>query len=267
MAIKQSKHVIPVKDAVPVLISSGMEEAARFHLSSNFVINADEDGTVVDYDEATNIMVVKYKSGKCRAVDLAPNIVKNGGGGFFLSNILITDLKVGDKFKKDSVLAYHKDFFKNDRFNNCRMVMGTLAKVAIMSTYNTYEDSTCITHSLSDRCSTEMCFKKAAVVGKNSNVFYMVEKGQRIHVGDSLITYDTSFEDDSINALLATLGEENKASALEGSRNEVKSKYGGVIEDIKIYSTVDLDDMSPSLRKIVNSYYKLINITLWITCH
>lgn len=258
-AIKQSKHVIPVKDSSPVLISNGFEEVARFHLTSNFVVNAEEDGEIVDYDEQSKIMIAKYKSGKCRAIDLSPNIVKNGGGGFFLSNILTTELKVGSKFKKDDVLAYHKDFFKNDRFNNCRMTMGTLAKVAIMSTYNTYEDATCITQQLSERCATEMCFCKSAVVGKNSNVFYMVKKGQEISVGEPLISFDTSYEDDTINQLLANLGQEDKDNIMEGARNEIKSKYSGVIEDIKIYPTVDLDEMSPSMRKIVNAYYRDIN--------
>ena len=258
-SIKQSKHVIPVKKSAPVLISNGMEEVARFHLTSNFVINAEEDGEIIDYDEESQIMIAKYKSGKCRAIDLSPNIVKNGGGGFFLSNKLVSDLKVGAKFKKNDVLAYHKDFFKNDRFNNCRMVMGTLAKVAIMSTYNTYEDSTFITHKLSEDCATEMCFCKSAVIGKNSNVFYMVQKGQEISVGDPLIQFDTSFEDETINTLLANLAKEEKENIMEGARNEIKSKYSGVIEDIKIYPTIDLAEMSPSLRKIVNAYYRGIN--------
>ena len=251
--------MVPVVNSSPVLISNGMEEVARFHLSSDFVINADEDGEIVDYDEDLNIMIAKYKSGKCRAIDLTPTIVKNGGGGFFLSNKLITELKVGDKFKKDEVLAYHKDFFKNDKFNNCRMNVGTMTKVAIMSTYNTYEDATFITHSLSHRAATEMCFCKSAVIGKNSNVFNMVKKGDKVTVGDPLISFDTSFEDESINALLANLGSKDKESILEGARNEIKSKYSGVIEDIKIYPTVDLDEMNPSLRKIVNSYYRQIN--------
>ena len=258
-AIKQSKHVIPVKSSSPVLISNGMEEVARFHLTSNFVINADEDGEIIDYDEETNVMIARYKSGKCRAIDLNANIVKNGGGGFFLSNILTTDLKVGDKFKKDSVLAYHKDFFKNDQFNNCRMTMGTLAKVAIMSTYNTYEDGTFITHKFANDAATEMVFCKSAVIGMNSNVFYMVEKGQEVTVGDPLIKFDTSYEDESINTLLANLGEKDKENILEGARNEIKSKYSGIIEDIKIYPTIDLDQMSPSLRKVVSRYYKGIN--------
>lgn len=258
-AVKQSNHVIPVKDSSPVLISNGFEEVARFHLTSNFAINAEDSGEIVDYDKKANIMIAKYKNGKCQAIDLNPRIVKNSGGGFFLTNQLVTDLKVGDKFKKNDVLGYHKDFFTNDKFNNCRMNMGTLAKVAITSSYNTYEDSTFITKQLSERCATEMCFKKSVVVGKNSNVFFMVKKGQTIEIGEPLISFDTSFEDDTINALLAKLGEEDKESILEGARNNIKSKYAGVIEDIKIYPTVDLEEMSPTLRNIVSSYNREIS--------
>lgn len=257
-AIKQSKHVIPVKNSSPVLMSNGMEEVCRFELSSDFVVNADEDGTVVDYDDNLKIMIVKYKSGKTRAVNLGKNIVKNGGGGFFLSNELITPLKVGDKFKKNDVLAYHKDFFTNDKFNNCRMNMGTLSKVAIMSTYDTYQDATMITEKLSDDAATEMCFVRQVTIGKNANVEYIVKKGDEIKVGDSLIQFDTSYEDESLNKLLASLSENEQESVLEGSKNDIHSKYSGVIEEIKIYSTVEVDELSPSLKKIVKNYYNNI---------
>jgi hypothetical protein len=258
-ALKQSKHVIPVKNSSPVLMSNGMEEVCRFQLSSDFAVNAKDNGEVVEYDEDTKIMIVKYNNGEYQAVNLSGTIVKNGGGGFFLSNQLITTLKVGDKFKKDDVLAYHKDFFTNDKFNNCRMNMGTLAKVAIMSTYNTYQDATMITEKLSDEAATEMCFLRQVTIGKNSNVEYIVKKGDEVKVGDSLIQFDTSYEDDSLNSLLANLSEDDQANILEDSKNDIHSKYSGVIEDIKIYSTVDLDELSPSLKKIVSSYYNQIN--------
>lgn len=257
-AIKQSKHVIPVKKSSPVLISNGMEEEIRFKLSSDFCVNAAESGEVIKIDEENKIMIVRYKSGKHQAVKLSGTIVKNAGGGFFLSNILKTDLKEGDKFKNNDVLAYHKDFFTNSRYNNCRMNMGTLTKVAIMSTYNTYQDATMITHKLSEDAATEMCFEKKVVVGKNANVEYMVKVGDTISVGESLITFDTSYEDTDLNALLANLGEEDKESVKANSRNDVPSKYSGVIEEIRLYSTVDLDELSPSLKKIVGDYYKKI---------
>lgn len=258
-ALKQSKHSIPVKKSSPVLISNGMEEVCRFGLSSDFAVNADEAGQIIDYDEESQIMIAKYKSGKCRAINLSGTIVKNGGGGFFLSNKLVTPLKVGDKFKKDDVLAYHKDFFTNDRFNNCRMNVGPLVKIALMSTYNTYQDATMITEKFSEDASTEMCFQKQVTIGKNANVEYMIQEGEEISVGDSLIQFDTSYDDNSLNNLLAALGEDEQKLVMSGSRNDVPSKYSGVIEKIKIYSTVPTDELSPSLRKIVKKYYNKIN--------
>lgn len=231
----------------------------RFKLSSDFVVNADEDGEVVEYDEETNIMVVKYKSGKHRGINLAEFIVKNGGGGFFLSNQLITNLKVGDKFKQNDCLAYHKDFFTSDKFNNTRMNMGTMAKVAIMSTYNTYQDATMISQRLAEAAATEMCFMTQAVIGKNSNILFMIEKGRRISVGDPLIQFDTSYEDDELNILLANIGGDVKDKIMEEAKNTIKSKYSGIIEEIEMYATVPLEEMSPSLRKIFSKYYSKIN--------
>ena len=231
----------------------------RFELSSDFIINADQDGEVVEYDKNSNIMICKYKDGTSRAIDLNPRIVKNGGGGFYLSNILITNLQVGDKFKKNDCLAWHKDFFKHSRYNNTRLTSGTLAKVAIMSTYNTYNDSTVITEKLSKEMSTEMAFNKQVVVGKNSTVDFICNIGDHIEVGSSLIQFDTSFEDDELNKLLSTLSNELQEGIAENSRTNIKSKISGVVEDIKIYSTVELDELSPSLREIVSKYYKKIN--------
>lgn len=260
-AIKQSKHVIPVKKSSPVLISNGVEESCRFDLSSDFVVNAKEDGKVVEYDEESNIMIVEYKSGNHQAINLAPTIVKNGGGGFWESNILITNLKVGDKFKANDALAWNKDFFQNNKLNGCRMNMGTLTKVAIMSTYDTHQDATFITEKLSKDAASEMCFQRSVVVGKNANVSFMARVGDNIEIGQSLIQFDTSFEDNSLNEFLSALSKDPRLEKeiMDSSRNNIKSKVAGVIEDIKIYSTVDIDELSPSLARIVKNYYNKIN--------
>lgn len=259
MACKQSKHVIPVKNASPALISNGVDEAIRFHLSSDFVVNADEDGEVVDYDQKNGVLMLKYKSGKTQAIDLSPHIVKNGGGGFFLNNTLITSLQVGDKFKKDEALAWHKDFFKNDSANGLRMNVGVLEKVAVTSSYDTYNDSTVITQKLAKEAEADMTFCKQVVIGKNSNVYDMRKVGDQISIGDPLMSFDTSFDDSDLNKLLSNLSDENKEVLEENSSNIIKSKYAGRIIDIKIYSTVDVGELSPSLQKIVKSYYNRVD--------
>ena len=106
-----------------------------------------------------------------------------------------------------------------------------------------------------------MCFKKPVVIGRHSNVSQMVSVGQSINTGDPLIQFDDSFEEANINVLLNSLGdnEELKDAVISNNRNIVKSKYSGVIEEIKMYSTADLEDLSPSLQKIFKRYYDKIN--------
>lgn len=259
MACKQSKHVIPVKNATPALIANGSDEAILYNLSTDFVITADEDGKVIDYDKKSQILMLEYKSGKHQAVNLAPTVVKNGGGGFFLSNTLITKYKVGDTFKKDAVIAYHKDFFKDDKFNGVRMNVGVLEKVAIASSYDTYNDSTVITEKLARDAESAMTFCKPVVLGKNSNVYDIRKVGDHVSIGDTLVAFDTSFEDSDLNKLLANLSEENKGILEESATNTIKSKYAGEIIDIKIYSTVEPEELSDSLRAVVEEYYGRVN--------
>ena len=260
-SVKQSRASVPVKNASPVLMSNGSDELCKYYLSSEFVVTADQDGKVVDYDPIAKIMVVEYKDRTHRAINLDKNIVKNGGGGFELSNVLITDLQVGDKFKANDTLAWHKDFFKKIPSQGVRMCVGALVKVAIYSSYNTYEDADFITEKVSHMCETEMVFRIRATIGKNSNVFNMVSVGDEVAVGDALIEFDESFEESDINELLASLGdnEELKGAILQNNRNTRKTDKSGIIEEIKIYSATDLSELSPSLRKIVGDYYKRID--------
>lgn len=259
MATKQAKHVVPVKKASPVLISNGAEQAIHYHLSKDFSFTAEEDGEVVEKDEKTGLFIVKYKSGKTDAVDINPRIVKNGAGGFYLSNQLQTSLKVGDKFKKDDVLAADKNFFTDSKISGNRFNIGSLQKVAVASSYATYEDSSFITKKLSKDMASEVVMDKAVVLGKNTSVEYMVKIGQEVKVGDELITFERSFNEDSLNELLANVGDELKEDIRMAGKDKVKTKYSGVIEDIKIYCTVELEELSPSLRRIVSEYYNKVN--------
>ena len=138
------------------------------------------------------------------------------------------------------------------------MTVGVPEKVAIISPYNTYNDCTVITRKLAADAQANMTFCKSVVVGKNSNVYDMRKVGDHVHIGDPLLSYDTSFEDSDLNKLLATLSDENKELMENESKNVVRSKYAGTIVGIKIYSAVELDEMSPSLRKVVNDYYKTV---------
>lgn len=255
--VKQSKHALPTVKSSPVLISNGSEETVRFHLSSDFAVNAEQDGKVVEKDPNSGIMILEYKDGSHQAVNLKPKIVKNGGGGFFMSNQLETNYNVGDKFKKNDSIAWHKEFFRKDFDGTTRMTVGSLQKIAVMAEYGTHEDATFITKKMSKDMGSEMTFCMSVVVGKNSNIDFIAHEGDHIEVGDTIIQFDTSYDESELNKLLANLAKDPRLmeAVMEDSRNNIKSKYAGKIEAVKVYATVDTDEMSDSLSKAVKEIY------------
>lgn len=258
MATKQSKHIIPIAKASPVLISNGAEQTVQYHLSDDFVVYAKQDGEVVEVNDTTGIIVVKYKDGTHKAINTQPRVVKNGAGGFYLSNKMSCELKIGQKFKKNEILASDKAFFSNTLEGN-KFNIGSLQKVAILSVATNLEDSCFITKKMSSDMSADVVMQKAVSINKNSNVDKMVKIGDTVKVGDELIRIENAVDDDAMKHLLASVGEELGEEIKSLGKTPIKTKYSGVIEDIKIYSTVELDELSPSLRKVVGDYYNKIN--------
>ena len=258
MSTKQSTHLTPVVNGAPALITNGSDKAIQYHLSKDWCFVAKEDGKVVEFDEKNGLMIVEYKNGESDAISINNRMAKNGAGGFYLSKKMIPNYKNGDTFKKNDILAQDRDFFSNsDHFGN-QFNIGPLEKVALLSSASTFEDSTYVTKKVSRDMASEIVMQKQVVLGPNTNVDYIVKIGDEIQSGEELIRFEQSFDEDSLNVLLTNVGEDMKEDIMMNSKEKVKSKYTGVIEDIKIYSSVDLADLSPSLRKIVNKHYTKI---------
>lgn len=256
IAGKQSQHIVPVADAAPALVSNGYDEAVQFHLSDDFVINAEEDGKVVDVNEEVGFVVVQYKSGKTRAINTKPEVVKNSGGGFFMSNQLVpTHVKVGETFKKDEPLAYHPNYFRYSKLNGLRFSIGPLAKMALMSSYNTYEDAGICTQKLAERMRTAIVYKEDGKFKKNNNILSIVKIGDHVNIGDPLIRFDVSVEENELAKYLSKLSEENANLLEEETKNEIKASHAGKVIDIKVYTLLDPSALSPSLGKVVQQYF------------
>lgn len=169
----------------------------------------------------------------------------------------MSDLKEGDKFKKNDILARDKNFF-TESLGNTKFNIGSFQKIACMSSYTTFEDATFITNKLTEDMASEIVYQKQIQLGKNSNVDYFVKIGDTIKSGEPLIQFEQSFEEENLNKFLKNIGEELKEEIKNLGKTAIKSKVSGVVEDIKIYCTVELEELSPSLRNIVKGYYDSI---------
>lgn len=258
MSTKQSTHLTPVSKASPSLITNGAEKSIQYHLSKDWSFIAKDDGKVVELNDDTGLMIVEYKNGESDAISINNRIAKNGAGGFYLSKKMIPNYKKGDTFKKNDILAQDRDFFTNSEHFGNQFNIGTLEKIALLSSAATFEDSSYVTKQVSRDMASEIVMQKQVVLGPNTNVDYMVKIGDTVQSGDELIRFEQSFDEDSLNVLLSNVGEDMKEDIMMNNKEKVKTKYSGVIEDIKVYSSVSLNDLSPSLRKVVNKHYNRI---------
>lgn len=254
MTSKQSCHAIPVMDQCPCLITNGFDSTIQYRTSNDFSYVAKQDGEVIDKDDETNIMVIKYKDGSVHAIDLDEKTVQNGGGGFYLQNKLDTTFKKGDKFKKDAILAFDRHYYKDTGVLGNKLTYGTLVKSACLSNMATYEDSTWSTYRVSRAMSTDITMKEISVViGKNSNIDFVVKKGDRVHNGDDLLRFDTSYSDAEMNEFLGMIRADLEEDIVSLGKNRYTTKHDGVVADIRVYPAIDKEEMSPSLRKFVDT--------------
>lgn len=269
--IQTSKHSMRTKKSSPLLITNGADEAMPYLNSSTYAVKAQDDGIVEEITD--NYMVVKYKSpipntfasdektSQYRMINLKETVKKNSDGGFFITIKLDSTLKKGSKFKKGDILAYDKASFgiahEDDKL---AYNLGVLTKVAIMNNDEGFEDSTSISHALSEALASEVVtMRDTPPLVKSTNIYHLVKVGDPIQEGEPLIIYQNAFEEEDANLLLKSITDEDIVSDL--GRVRIKSKYTGVVQDIKIYRTCEIEEMSSTMQKIVRDYEKGIKAT------
>ena len=266
--IQTSKHGMRTDKSDPQLITSGADEALPYLVSNTFAYKAKDDGTVVEV-VPDNYMIVEYKNevlvsgnktNKFEYINLKEEVQKNSSSGFYITLKLDTDLKVNSKFKKGDVIAYDKHSFDSSigENNNLAYNVGTLAKYAILNTDEGYEDSAIISDALSEGLASDIVLEKVITVTKDTNIYNLVKKGQPINEGDTLLIVQNAYDEEDVNTLLRNLaGSEEEITNL--GRRAITSKVTGFVQDIVIKRTCELNEMSPTLKKIVSNYEKEIN--------
>lgn len=257
--IQTSKHGIRCKRSNPNLITTGADEALPYMISNIFAFKAKGKGTIKDINDER--MIVEYDDGTYDYVDLTERIEKNSSSGFYGVIKLDTDLKVGNKVKEGQIIAYDKESFSSDfgENDNLSYNIGTMCKFAMLNTDEGFEDSAIISEDLSEDMTSDIILKIDKVFDKNTNIYNMVSVGQEIEEGDTLLIAQAAYDEEDVNTLLRNLTVDDEDEVTDLGKIPIKSKVTGVVQDIKIFRTVDIDELSPTLKKIVNAYEKKIN--------
>lgn len=252
MAISQSKHLVPTEHRTSNLVSYDMDRVVPF-VSNDFAFRSKKPGKIVEISD--DIMIIQYDDGTYDDIDLSEHPDKNTDGGFFIMNQMKTDYKVGYRFKENEILAYDPKYIsEKDMFGDHLGEIGTLARIAIVSNGTVYEDAGYISDKIAHELATRITQHKSIILSQFSNIKYMVKKGQHVNANDPLIVFDDT-QDEFTSQMLANMAAEaNDDEEIVASSAPIVSKVTGTIKDIQIYYTVPLENMTPSLQKIIKAY-------------
>lgn len=254
MATKQRGHAVPVRNGCPMLVDTGISTTIHYRTGNDYSVVAKDDGVIKKRDDKLGLMTVEYKDGTKQVIDISMKLAKAGGEGIYLRNQLETTFKEGDKFKKDTILAFDKNFYKDNGYMGNRVHFGALAKSMIASNAATYEDSQWFTKKFSHDAALDITEKKTVSVGKNATVEFVRKPGEHVQVGEELMRFDTSYEDKELNRLLAGVRDDLQETIIDLGKTKIKSKVDGVIDKVLVYPAVPIDELSPSLKKYVKEY-------------
>ncbi|WP_368880441.1 hypothetical protein [Proteus mirabilis] len=257
MATVQGKHLTPTKIQDPYLVGSGADKALAYIIGQSFAFKASENGKITEIDEEKQLCTITYNDGTHSVVDFSPQAAKNSGGGFYIQNKLDLrpEMKVGKKVKKGEIIAIDNSFFKNMLDGSVGFAAGRLTKMALIAQPETYEDSGIITDAMIEDMSSEVINERMVTLKKNTRISRIVKIGDEVDVNDPLVEFE-EVGDGEAEALAALERMDSDTQDMINSRafSSAKAKYTGEIFDIQIFYNTPIEEMEPSLAKIVKDY-------------
>ena len=223
---------------------TGFEATIASRVDESFAATAAMSGKVKSVTEFG--IQVQYDDGSVKGFTIGRRFGSAGGTTF--PHDLTTTLKEGDTFQAGDVLVYHKGFFKPDRFNprTVRWMNGTTARVALLESNQTLEDACAVSAEFASRVTTRLTQVKHITVAFDQEVHDLVKIGQKINHHEELCKLEDSV---TSNAKLFSQETLNTLRSLSGKAPT--AKVSGTVDDIVVYYHGDIQDMTESLKQVV----------------
>jgi len=242
----QASHVCGCENYTTARMRTGYEKILPHRTSDKFAKAADEDGTIVDIDNKLEIMKIRYKSGREESISFAD--YEGEVSGLNIHHNLVLNVKLGEKVKEGDILVYNSGFFKPDpQSKQVNHTHGFTAYTAVMEVDDTHQDSSAISKDIAEKLVIQPTELRTVKVTSSTDIIDIVKVGTEININDKLCI----IEDEAISALAGS--EELALLAEELNVKQPKAEYAGTISKIDVFYAANIDDMTPSLAKVVRS--------------
>lgn len=195
-------------------------------------------------DKTDYSLTVQYKDGTIEVIELGN---KYGAmEGSIYPHTIVSDFNKGDKFKKSDYLAYNTNFFERDWLDKSKLILkfSKDVTVALAMTTETFEDSSAISSSFSEKMASYLIKERKFIIDFNKHIVNLLPVGTEVEPNDVLFTL-LDEDTDYTNLSESTIEMLKNLAALSP-----KAKVKGVIDRYEIKYNGDIQDMSPTLRKL-----------------
>lgn len=233
------------------MLRTGYEQIVPHRTGDLFATTAKKPGKVVSVSK--DGIIVEYADGERQGIQLGRRY--GNASGLTMPHTISTDLKEGDTFEIGSPIAYNVNFFERDVLDSSQLVLKStmLARVALLESPDTFEDSSAISKELSIKLTAEQTKIKDIVVNFDQEIHRMVREGDKVEPESILCIIE-----DAMSARNDFLDEDTLDTLKVLGSPSPQAKIKGTIERIEVYYNGELEDMSESLRAIVNNSDKRI---------
>jgi len=248
----QNSHVIPMKNATVYPVRTGYDSVLAYRLPKKFIGFAIDDGIVETASK--NKIIVNYKNkGKKTYIFKDWNSKEESNSSFI--HRMKSNVVKGQTVKHGDVLYYDSSFFEPDFFDKTKVTYKPYLTVttALMEINETFEDSSAISKKIADLAEIEQVKSKSVILDCTDEISNVLKIGDKVNPNTALMTIGTSILDET-----GKLSEE-ALDILQGFiKTTPKAKVKGEIIDVKVFYHCEKENMSESIREIVEYAEKFL---------
>ena len=228
----------------PSPVRTGYERVLAHRTNELYAKTARMAGKVTSV--TANVITVAYDDGEIVTYEIGRRF--GTWVGYILPHDIRTDLKVGDTVRPNDPIVYNSQYFVRDTLDPKQIIykQGVLARVVLWESPDTLEDSSAISPELSKLLTTQQTEIRYIKVPFDNEIRNLIKVGTVLTPDDILCRLHPRtagnadlFDEDSM-ALLDTL-----------SSSAPRAKLTGIVDKIEVLYAGELDDMSATLRLLV----------------
>lgn len=239
----QASQAVTAQNYQVNTLRTGYENIVAHRTSELYSKVAKDEGKVTEVQD--DCLTITYKDG---TVDKYPlGLVIGEAAGEYHRHTRVTDLKVGDKFRKGDVVGWDDNWFARDVFcpGQVALKVGKMVRIAMVEDQDVYEDSIALSQPFALEARTPFI--------KISRFAIDVEQilDMKIKVGDSVERDTILCNIEDAHLVDGEVQDNFKEEVNKLGIKQIRSNHHGKVIKLEVIYNSDLDKMSDSLRQFV----------------